>query len=326
MKTRVALLYGGRSPEHEVSILSARSVLDAIDRSRFEVSEYLITKDGKWQPRPILPEPGSNPGIDVVFPVLHGSLGEDGTVQGLLEMAELPYVGSGVLASAAAMDKDVTKRICRDRGLPVVEWIALVAGEQTDVSSVPESFGFPLFVKPARMGSSVGISKVRDRTGLAAALRLASSYDRKLIVERAIAGREIECAVLGNEEPIAATPCEILPSREFYDYDDKYVLNQSGYRLPTELPAARVDEIQKLAVDAYSAVGCEGMARVDFLLEDSSGEAFLSEINTIPGFTAISMYPKMWAHSGIGYSELITRLIELALKRREAGGPLQHAR
>jgi D-alanine-D-alanine ligase len=183
-----------------------------------------------------------------------------------------------------------------------------------------------MFVKPARLGSSVGISKVSDSTALAAALNLAFRYDRKVIVERAIKGREIECAVLGNEEPIAATPCEILPSREFYDYDDKYVLNQSGFRLPAELGEERSEEVRQLAVAAYSAIGCEGMARVDFLLEESSGTVYLSEINTIPGFTSISMYPKMWKHAGVGYTELITRLIELALSRREAVGRVQYAR
>ncbi len=317
MKTRVALLYGGRSPEHEISVLSARSVLDAIDRARFEVSEYFITKEGKWQPRVILPEPGANPSIDVVFPILHGTLGEDGTVQGLLEMAELPYVGAGVLASAAAMDKDMTKRICRDQGLRVVEWVTL-SSDLIDADAVTGKLSLPVFVKPAHLGSSVGISKVREASDLVPALEQAAHYDRKIIVERAITGKEIECSVLGNEEPLAATPCEILPSREFYDYDDKYLLDKSGFRLPAEVPPERLDEIRRTAVEAYSAIGCEGMARVDFLLEESSDRLYLSEINTIPGFTAISMYPKMWEHAGLSYPDLISRLIDLALERRAA--------
>jgi len=325
MKKRVALLYGGRSPEHEVSVLSARSVLEAIDRSRFEVLEYLITKDGKWQPRAILPEPGANPGIDVVFPVLHGALGEDGTVQGLLELAALPYVGAGVLASAAAMDKDMTKRICRDRGLPVVEWVTLHR-DSLDADQVCRSLSFPMFVKPASLGSSVGISKVRDSSALPPALELAARFDRKVIVERAIDGREIECAVLGNEEPTASLPCEILPSQDFYDYDDKYVLDTADFRLPAVMSTERTAEVRELAVAAYRALGCEGMARVDFLLERASGKLFLSEINTIPGFTAISMYPRMWERSGLAYPELISRLIGLALSRHEAISRIRYTR
>ena len=222
MKRNVAILYGGRSGEHEISIRSARSILAAIDREKYDVSEYFISPEGKWNPRPILPEPGANPGIDVVFPVLHGTYGEDGTVQGLLELAELPYVGAGVLASSASMDKEVMKRLCREQGLPVVEYRLVYAGESIPC---PLGFPFPVFVKPANLGSSVGISKARDCGELKAAVELASKYDCKIVIERGIDGREFECAVLGNEDPIAAAPCEILPSREFYDYEDKYELN-----------------------------------------------------------------------------------------------------
>lgn len=317
MKKRVAVIFGGRSGEHEISILSARSIMDAIDKTKYEVVEYFITKEGKWQPRPILPEPGANEGIDVVFPVLHGTFGEDGTIQGLLELADLPYVGAGVLASSASMDKEVMKRICRERGLPVVDWLTL-NGSEGDADRVRKQFSFPVFVKPANLGSSVGISKAADTVELKAALDLAASFDRKVVVERAIEGREIECSVLGNEEPIASLPCEILPSRDFYDYDDKYLLDKAETRVPAELTKEETDEVRKLAVACYRAVGCEGMARVDFLIEASTGQIYINEINTIPGFTSISMYPKMWEHCGISYPELIDRLLELALARHQS--------
>lgn len=317
MKRAVAVIYGGRSGEHEVSVRSARSILEAIDRSRYDVLEFYITPGGRWRPRPILPEPGANDGIDVVFPVLHGTFGEDGTLQGLLELAELPYVGAGVLASAAGMDKDITKRLCREAGLPVVDHIIQWRG-RLDASEPEARFGYPMFVKPANLGSSVGISKAHDRVGLERALELAAEYDRKVIVERAVEGREFECSVLGNDEPEAATPCEIIPSREFYDYDDKYVLNETEFRLPAELEPARLEEVRRLSVHAYRAVACEGMARVDFLLDGANGALFVNEINTIPGFTSISMFPKMWEHAGVPYRELIHRLIELALERHTA--------
>jgi D-alanine-D-alanine ligase len=317
MKHAVAVIYGGRSGEHEVSVRSARSILEAIDRHRYDVHEYYITQEGRWQPRPILPEPGANDGIDVVFPVLHGTFGEDGTVQGLLELAELPYVGAGVLASAAGMDKDVTKRLCREAGLPVVDHMVQWRG-RLDAAGAEERFGYPVFVKPANLGSSVGISKAHDRGELERALALAAEYDRKVIVERAVEGREFECSVMGNDEPRAATPCEIIPSREFYDYDDKYVLNETEFRLPADLDPARLEEIRRLSVRACQAVGCEGMARVDFLLDGATGALFVNEINTIPGFTTISMFPKMWEHAGVSYPELIHRLIELALERHAA--------
>jgi D-alanine-D-alanine ligase len=317
MKIRVAILYGGRSGEHEVSVRSAESVMQAIDRDKYEVLPYFISKDGRWDPKPIFPEPGENQGFDVVFPVLHGTFGEDGTVQGLLELADVPYVGAGVLASAVAMDKDLMKRVCRERGLPIVDYVVLYRGA-LDAAKVCQALQvFPLFVKPANLGSSVGISKVHGVAEIEPALRLAAEFDRKVIVERGIIGREFECSVLGNEEPQASIPCEILPSQEFYDYDDKYVLNQTRFSLPADLNESQTAELRRLAVECYGAVECEGMARVDFLMEAATGKLFINEINTIPGFTSISMYPKMWEQSGLAYSALIDRLIELALARQQ---------
>jgi D-alanine-D-alanine ligase len=311
MKLRIAVLQGGRSGEHEISLRSAKSITEAMDTSRYEVIPYTIGKEGKWSPRPILPEPDGNPGIDVVFPALHGTFGEDGTVQGLLELADLPYVGAGVLSSSLSMDKELMKRVCHERGLPVVEYMVLYRGD--DPARPP--FGFPMFVKPANLGSSVGISKAHNCEELKKALQLAAQFDRKIIVERGIVGQELECAVLGNDKPIASLPCEILPSREFYDYEDKYLLDQAKIELPARISPEKTDELRHLAVECYLAVECSGMARVDFLLESATGLLYINEINTIPGFTTISMYPKMWEHSGMPMPKLIDRLIELALER-----------
>jgi D-alanine-D-alanine ligase len=313
-KTRVAVVYGGRSGEHEISLRSAESIIAALNPQRYEVVHYKIGKDGRWAPGPILPEPGANGDIDVVFPVLHGTFGEDGTMQGLFELADLAYVGANVLASALSMDKDAMKRVCRDAGLPVVEYL-VVTRDEIEAGAVNCNFSFPMFVKPANLGSSVGISKAHDCTELHAALKTAAEYDRKIIVERGIQGREFECSVLGNEDPAASMPCEVLPSREFYDYEDKYELNLTRFDLPPHLPESEIAEMRRLAVECYKAVGCEGMGRVDFLRENSTGKLYINEINTIPGFTSISMYPKMWEYTGIPYGELIDRLIELALDR-----------
>jgi len=317
MKTRVAVVYGGRSGEHEISLISAKSVMEAMDPDHYEVVRYEISKAGRWKPSPILPEPGANPGIDVVFPVLHGTFGEDGTMQGLFELADLPYVGANVLASSASMDKDVMKRLCRDRGLPIVEYLVTTRSE-IEAGTVESQLPFPVFVKPANLGSSVGISKAHDCAELKTALQLAAQYDRKILIERGIQGREFECAVLGNEDPEASIPCEILPSREFYDYEDKYELNLARTVLPADLRKGEVVEMRQLAVECFKAVGCEGMGRVDFLREEATGKLYINEINTVPGFTPISMYPKMWAYSGIPYPELIDRLIALALERHQA--------
>jgi D-alanine-D-alanine ligase len=322
MKTRVAVIYGGRSGEHEVSLRSAKSIIDAMDPEKYKVLHYLISKEGKWSSRPIVPEPRANPEIDVVFPVLHGTFGEDGTIQGLLELAELPYVGAGVLASSLSMDKEMMKRVAAARGLPVVDYCVLPRSS----GWVNSGFGFPVFVKPANLGSSVGISKARNCEELEQARVLASSFDRKIIVERAIVGREFECAVLGNDDPVAATPCEILPSRDFYDYEDKYLLDKAQTVIPANLSPEQTAELQKLAVECYRAVECEGMARVDFLLENATGKLYINEINTIPGFTSISMYPKMWEHSGLAMPKLIDRLIELALERHAAKKRLRYTK
>ena len=316
-KLRVAVIYGGRSGEHEVSLNSAESVIAAMDSARYEIERILITKEGHWLPRAISPEPGGNADIDVVFPVLHGTFGEDGTVQGLLELAGLPYVGAGVLASSASMDKDVMKRLCKERGLPIVEYLVVTRG-QFRPEEICKRLRYPMFVKPANLGSSVGVSKARDCEQLKAALDLAAQYDRKILVEQGIEGREFECAVLGNDEPAAAIPCEVLPSREFYDYEDKYILNKARTVLPADLAPEQTAEIQRLAVECYKAVECEGMARVDFLMETSSGRIYVNEINTVPGFTAISMFPKMWEAAGIPYPKLIDRLIELAMARHRS--------
>ncbi len=323
MKTNVAVVYGGRTGEHEVSHRSAKSVIEAMDTEKYKVLHYVISKEGKWSPRPIVPEPGGNAGIDVVFPVLHGTFGEDGTVQGLLELADLPYVGAGVLASSISMDKEMMKRVASERGLPVVEYVAV---QCTQMWKETVGFDFPMFVKPANLGSSVGISKVRNQEELVKAIGLASSYDRKVIIERGITGREFECAVLGNDNPMASVPCEIRPSREFYDYEDKYLLDQAQTVIPANLSPQETAEMQRLAVECYRAVECEGMARVDFLLETATNRLYINEINTIPGFTSISMYPKMWEYSGLPMPKLIDRLIELALERHAARQRLRYSK
>jgi D-alanine-D-alanine ligase len=278
---RVAVLCGGRSGEHEVSLRSAESIIEGLDRAKYEVLRIVIDQQGRWSPRAISPEPGANPGIDVVFPVLHGTFGEDGTVQGLLELAGLPYVGAGVLASAVSMDKEVMKRLLLERGLPVTEYVTVMRGHY-DLDEICARLPFPMFVKPANLGSSVGISKAKCREGLKAAIALAGEYDCKIIVERGIAGREFECSVLGNQDPIA--------------------------------------------VACYQAVDCEGMARVDFLMESATGKIYINEINTIPGFTSISMYPKMWEAAGVPFGELLDRLIGLALERHRTRQATRYSR
>ncbi len=313
-KIKLGLIYGGRSGEHEISVRSAQSVLKALDRERYDVREFFISKEGKWAPHPILPEPGSNPDLDVVFPLMHGTFGEDGTMQGLLELAALPYVGAGVLASAVSMDKAVMKRLCEAAGLPIVEY-AVWDRQHRDFTNASSPFAFPVFVKPANLGSSVGISKAKNEDEFRAAVSMATRFDHKIVVERGVTGREFECSVLGGRPATAATPCEILPSREFYDYEDKYLLDKAKIELPARLTLEQTAEIQRLAVGCFEAVGCEGMGRVDFLMETSTGRIYVNEINTIPGFTSISMYPKMWEYSGIAYSALLDRLIDLALER-----------
>jgi len=357
VKRRVVVLFGGRSAEHEISCISARSVMDALDPERYEVVPIGITKEGAWRLMPDgppaiegkgsvkrLPGVAASAGeavalsqgrrdhrliagaadagsIDVVFPVLHGPYGEDGAVQGLLEMAGVAYVGAGVLGSAIGMDKDVQKTLARAAGLPVVDWIAVRERDWSDdrqgVEARAEALGYPLFAKPANLGSSVGISKVHAASELAHALDDALAYDPKVILERSVeSAREIECAVLGNEDPTASLPGEVVPSNEFYDYEAKYLDETSRLIIPAELDAATVEEIQRLAVAAFRAVECSGMARVDFFLAPSGG-IYLNELNTIPGFTSISMYPKMWEASGLDYPQLLDTLIKLAIERDE---------
>lgn len=342
-KTRVAVLYGGRSEEHEVSVVSAQCVLEAIDRDKYDVVPVAITKSGRWMlpatdpaqltaPKGALPETGddgidvtlstrdSAGGIDVVFPVLHGPYGEDGTVQGLLELAGIPYVGSGVLASALGMDKEMQKRLFEARGIPTPAWMHVHASEwerkpKGVVDLALEQVGVPCFTKPARLGSSVGVSSCKDRAALERGLQDAFAHDSKALVETAVAGRELECAVLGNDEPEASVVGEIISAHEFYDYQAKYVDEASATIVPADIPTEVADKVRRLSIEAFSALDCAGMARVDFFYEEQPGRLYVNEINTIPGFTPISMYPKLWDASGVPYAKLIDRLIELALER-----------
>jgi D-alanine-D-alanine ligase len=356
-RLRVGVVYGGRSGEHEVSLRSAASIIGALDRERYEVVPIAITKDGRWLTGPEslrvletaqaalapVPEHGTEvmlpadptrhtlvplapvpdarkiaTAVDVVFPVLHGTYGEDGAMQGLLELADLPYVGAGVLASAVGMDKAIMKSIFHDAGLPSCRWLVTRVGQEEPAAlarRVGETLGFPCFVKPANMGSSVGVSKVGAASGLAAAVAHAGAFDPKVVIEEGITGRELECAVLGNDTPQASVVGELVPSHEFYDYADKYVDQGARIAIPAALSAEATAEIRRLAVAAFQAVDCSGLARVDFFLEQPSGRVLLNEINTMPGFTSISMYPKLWEASGLAYPALVDRLIALALER-----------
>ena len=350
-KLRVAILFGGQSAEHEISLISARNIAAAVDKKKYQIVAIGIDKQGRWfidegarllrestlsrvefrdgrKAAAVLPGLTATPMIrlaprrvlgrvDVVFPVLHGPFGEDGTVQGLLKLANLPFVCAGVLGSAVGMDKDVMKRLLRDAKIPIPKFLVVERGAagQVDFARVKRALGLPLFVKPANLGSSVGISKVTHEKEFGRALREAFRYDNKVLLEEGINGREIECSVLGNERPIASLPGEIITRHEFYSYDAKY-LDEKGAKLiiPARLPKGVVKRIQALALKAFKVLCCEGMARVDFFLRGQS-EIIVNEINTIPGFTKISMYPKMWEASGISYAELIDRLIRLALER-----------
>lgn len=339
-KLRVGLIFGGRSGEHEVSLRSAQSVMNALDPAKYEITLVGIDREGHWQigPRaaqllhaaagqpaarvggPLVPREEALNTLDVVFPVLHGPYGEDGTVQGLLELAGIPYIGCGVLASALAMDKAASKAAFAGLGLPQVPYVVVKRKQvQADLDLVLEEIErvlrYPMFVKPANLGSSVGVGKAKDRGGLELALAEACRYDRKLVVEQGIDAREIEVSVLGNDEPVASVPGEIVPGREFYDYAAKYLDTGSRLLIPAPISPELTAEAQRLAVQAFLAIDGAGMARVDFLLDRGSGRLFLNEVNTIPGFTSISMYPKLWEASGLGYAELMDRLIELALER-----------
>jgi D-alanine-D-alanine ligase len=362
-RLRVGILFGGKSGEHEISLRSARSILKAIDRKKYDVVELGITKEGKWLPsdgaqrllasqvskaRPGAPkvvkasglsiaaaaaEPAMGAGVDVVFPVLHGTFGEDGTIQGLFELADIAYVGSGVLGSAAGMDKDAMKRMFFAAGLPMTPHVTLLRSEwkadaKRCVKLVEKSLRYPVFVKPANLGSSVGISKVKSRKDLAAAMDLAASFDRKIVIEQGVGGpgvkpRELEVAVLGNDAPEASVVGEIIPAKEFYDYEAKYELNgadESVSIIPAKLSKAEEKQIRAMAIAAFRACDCAGLARVDFLMApDKNGkqEILLNEVNTMPGFTSISMYPKLWEATGVPYRNLIDRLIALAMERHK---------
>lgn len=379
-KLRVGILFGGRSGEHEVSLLSAASVLNAIDKDKYEVVPIGITKAGQWvtethaerllrgetgheargrhlragdpqatpgaatlakgeavivppvpQSHGLVPfESAAHPAqksidVDVIFPVLHGTFGEDGTIQGLLELADIPYVGAGVLGSAAGMDKDVMKQLFAGAGLAIVKHVTILRSQweqdpKKAIKLVESRLKYPVFVKPANLGSSVGISKAHDRKELGPAIDVAASYDRKIVIEEGVGGkkrkaRELEVAVLGNDEPKASTVGEIVPAAEFYDYNAKYVDEGSVPVIPAKLSKKQTRQVQRMAIRAFQSVDCSGLARVDFLMDPKGGKIYLNEINTMPGFTSISMYPKLWAASGVGYAELIDRLIRLGLER-----------
>jgi D-alanine-D-alanine ligase len=394
-KLRVGILFGGRSGEHEVSLLSAASVLNAIDKEKYEVVPIGITKEGRWltaehaenllqgklmlesrnlragdpettssaavlargeavvvPPEPVHRQTGLVPfqtdaaqmrrasdraiNVDVIFPVLHGTFGEDGTIQGLLELADIPYVGAGVLGSAAGMDKDIMKSLFLAAGIPIVKHVTILRSawekDAKRVQKLVESkLIYPVFVKPANLGSSVGISKAHNRKELGPAIEEAAKFDRKIVIEQGVGGkkekaREIECSVLGNDEPAASVPGEIVPGKEFYDYTAKYVDEGSQLIIPAKLTKAETKKVQELAIAAFQAVDCSGLARVDFLMDPKTQKIYLNEINTMPGFTAISMYPKLWAASGLAYCDLIDRLIHLGIERHQDKKKNQYSR
>src|ERR1700733_13350291 len=399
-KLRVGILFGGRRGEHEVSLLSAASVLHAINKDKYEVVPIGITKEGRWltaehaenllqgkaagksarstqtlragnpestpgaavlargesvvvPPEPVHRQSGLVPfqtdsalrraadraiNVDVIFPVLHGTFGEDGTIQGLLELADIPYVGAGVLGSAAGMDKDIMKSLFIAAGIPIVKHVTILRSawesQPKKVSKLVESkLKYPVFVKPANLGSSVGISKAHDRKEQGPAIIGAAKFDRKIVIEQGVGGsdikhkaREIECAILGNDDPLASVPGEIVPIKEFYDYNAKYLAEGSELIIPAKLTKLETKKIQTLAIQAFKAVDCSGLARVDFLMDAKTRKIYLNEINTMPGFTSISMYPKLWAASGLAYPDLIDRLIQLGLERHKDKTKNQYAR
>lgn len=351
-KLRVAILFGGRSAEHEVSLQSAKSIIDALDKDKYEVVLIGINKQGQWflnesshfllnadnpkliklngankevtlvpyqreMPLIALADTTSAKAIDVVFPVLHGPYGEDGTIQGLLKLANIPFVGPDVLGSAVGMDKDVTKRLLRDAGIPIGKFLTFTKSQEASVNfqDIVNDLGLPLFIKPANLGSSVGVHKVKTEDEFKLAIKDAWSYDNKIIIEEFIKGREIECSVLGNSDPIASLPGEVIPQHDFYSYEAKYIDDKGAtLKIPAELPPDTVKKVQKLAIETFKTLCCEGMSRVDFFLTDDD-RLLVNEINTIPGFTNVSQYPKLWEASGIPYKELLDRLIQLALER-----------
>jgi D-alanine-D-alanine ligase len=345
-KTRLAILYGGRSAEHQVSVVSARSVMEALDPDRFEVVPIAITRDGAWllpdrSPLELTASDGALPevepagrelavrpeqgvsGVDVVFPILHGPFGEDGTVQGLFELADLPYVGSGVLASALAMDKAMAKVVLAQAGLPQGPYLVVPerdwrAGPERVAAEVAGRLAYPVFTKPARLGSSIGISKIKTPGELATGLATAFAHDTKAVVEQGIAARELECGVLGNDAPEASVVGEVIPSHEFYDFEAKYLDDALKLEIPAQVPDAVRTQVRELSLRAFQALDCEGLARVDFFYEEATGRVLLNEVNTIPGFTPKSMFPMLWAASGLTYPDLVARLVDLAVERHAA--------
>ena len=316
-KIRVGVIYGGQSTEHEISLQSAENVIAALDTEKYEIVRILINKNGGWEwgsEETGLPD-GSQ--VDVAFPVLHGPLGEDGTVQGFLKLMGIPFVGPSVLGSAIGMDKDVQKRLLRDAGIPTAKFLTMRSEERAALSfaEVKKELGLPLFVKPANAGSSVGVHKVKNEKDFVAAVNDAFKYDRKILIEEGIVGQEIECAVLGNEEPEASVPGEVKSNHEFYSYEAKY-LDENGalLEIPAKLSPLLTKKVQETALAAFKVLECEGMSRVDCFVT-ADGRVLVNEVNTIPGFTKVSMYPKLWAASGVSYSQLLDRLIELALAR-----------
>jgi D-alanine-D-alanine ligase len=347
-RTRLAILYGGRSAEHQISVVSARSVMEALDPDRFEVVPIAITRQGQWllperTPLELTARDGALPevdaagaelavrpqegvrGVDVVFPILHGPFGEDGTVQGLFELADLPYVGSGVLASALAMDKAMAKVVLAQAGLPQAPYLVVAgrdwrADPERVAAEVAERLAYPVFTKPARLGSSIGISKVKSPDGLAAGLADAFAHDTKAVVEQGIVARELECGVLGNDAPEASVVGEVIPGHEFYDFEAKYLDESLKLEIPAQVPEAVTAQVRELSRRAFLALGCEGFARVDFFYEEATGRVLVNEVNTIPGFTPKSMFPLLWAASGLAYPDLVARLVDLATERHAARG------
>jgi D-alanine-D-alanine ligase len=345
-RTRLAILYGGRSAEHQVSVVSARSVMEALDPDRFEVVPIAITRAGAWllpdrSPLELTASDGALPeveaagtelavrpeqgvgGVDVVFPILHGPFGEDGTVQGLFELADLPYVGSGVLASALAMDKAMAKVVLAQAGLPQAPYLVVPerdwrADPDRVAAEVEGRLAYPVFTKPARLGSSIGISKVKIPDGLAAGLADAFAHDTKALVEQGVVARELECGVLGNDAPEASVVGEVVPGHEFYDFEAKYLDESLKLEIPAPVPGAVRDRVRELSLRAFQALDCEGFARVDFFYEEATGRVLLNEVNTIPGFTPKSMFPMLWAASGLSYPDLVGRLVDLAVERHAA--------
>jgi D-alanine-D-alanine ligase len=359
LKKSVAIVFGGQSSEHEVSLQSARNVINAIDRNSYSITLIGVDKQGRWlrfDERDYLQNPTDPstiklseagrvlsllpgnakaqfvetetglelPLIDVVFPLIHGNLGEDGSLQGLLRLMDIPCVGPDVLSSAACMDKDVTKRLLRDAGIAVAPFLVLERGQTVDFASASAQLGVPMFVKPACQGSSVGVSKVTDEAGFIDALKLAFDYDTKVLIEQGMVGREVECAVLGNREPQVSVCGEVIANDEFYAYDTKYLNDgQARIAIPADMPQDLSDGVRAVALQAYRVLGCAGLARVDFFVTDAR-EIVINEVNTLPGFTSISMYPKLWQASGLTYPELIDRLIVFALERAAEKGALKH--